>query len=1223
MKPYKKVIGLILFISVFEFILSASIFAAELVSKEYWTEVFICNQKVGYYHYKVEPGILNGEDIYNFDVRFSSMPDESGDFFKEYQTIVTDKELKLKSCDKIIKNKEEEISIKAVKENGKLSLTINRNGYVIERIIAVSEDVYSDFVLTEKIAIDKLNIGEHRFKVFDEEKLVLLEKNIKILESSEDVINGKTTRIIKTEEKDNVYKDIIVKKKIAEDGTLLTLQSDELNYLILKSAKLQAESRGKVEPLLPPRTLPFDTCFLRPEDVTYLKIEMKLERPEAIDAVFLDTRQSLSKIDDTENAYFLSLESAANDISSIPLQEVPADSLKPYLADSVYLNMNDPAIIKLATELTAENKDTISQVKNISKWIQKNIQPEITGSFLSAKESIEAQKGDCSECSILFCALARCLGIPTKMVVGVSYAFGALSGHMWNEVYVDNKWIPVDSTINQVGIDAVHIKFLETDFDYASLMLLKIQYLRSYLIREFKVAESKGTPSVKWNEIFEIPVPTLEKLPEQVMPVISPEDIKIEAPIRIVVAKLTNNTNDKELRDIEYGLCAFMKRNLMCVQKFSILSWTLDSEDTDLTKKKEEDLDALCKKCGVEFIIFGEINKNEDTINLTLKVYDSLKQEIVLLTSWNLNKEAILKCATEAVLPAAEYFNIKLSSEEIEKINSGHLPPFDALWAFSIARRIEEMESNPAASLLQLAYLQLALKIDPNFSAPYADAGELLQGAPLIGQSYYEWFNKAIMLDPYNAEIYWRFNLALIHSSEDRKQIADDAIVLLKKSLAISPGFGRSHLSLSGRYREKEMVDLALDELKKAETITPVDPYVYEMYSAFYVYNKVDYDKGITYAQKWRELDPTEVGAYYKLAECYFEKGQYEQAIAALTEAIKLEDDIKCYTLLGNSYYEMRKFEKAREVFLEALEIEPKDTYLHVQIALTYEKEKNYPKAISRCEKAIEIDPHTYNVHNLLGCIYMDVEKNYEKAIKEFELEIKYHPENSVPYVNLANAYRAVGRNEDAFKAYRKTSEPDPSKSGSYVKCNDNNYSYIVQLPPDYNEAKKWPVLFCFDPSGRGDYAAQLFSAAKDYGWVVIGVMDAQNGPWEPIKKVQRAILTDVIHRYSVDKKRLFAAGCLGGARMAYTMAYRYPKSFRGVIACGAGPGEGKVSKEVAVFHCVKKYGINYKEVKSFSEYLIANSIKSELKIFDGEYEWPPEKVIREALEWMSKEKTE
>jgi transglutaminase-like putative cysteine protease len=40
--------------------------------------------------------------------------------------------------------------------------------------------------------------------------------------------------------------------------------------------------------------------------------------------------------------------------------------------------------------------------------------------------------------------------------------------HMWTEVHVDGKWMPLDATLGQGGIGAGHIKLTDSSLDGAS-----------------------------------------------------------------------------------------------------------------------------------------------------------------------------------------------------------------------------------------------------------------------------------------------------------------------------------------------------------------------------------------------------------------------------------------------------------------------------------------------------------------------------------------------------------------------------------------------------------------------------------------------------------------------------------------------------------------------------------------------------------------------------------
>jgi transglutaminase-like putative cysteine protease len=68
-------------------------------------------------------------------------------------------------------------------------------------------------------------------------------------------------------------------------------------------------------------------------------------------------------------------------------------------------------------------------------------------------------------------ALARARGIPARVAIGLVYmareqAFGY---HMWTEVYIDHRWIPIDGTLAQGGIGADHLKIGQTSLQGASV----------------------------------------------------------------------------------------------------------------------------------------------------------------------------------------------------------------------------------------------------------------------------------------------------------------------------------------------------------------------------------------------------------------------------------------------------------------------------------------------------------------------------------------------------------------------------------------------------------------------------------------------------------------------------------------------------------------------------------------------------------------------------------
>jgi transglutaminase-like putative cysteine protease len=71
----------------------------------------------------------------------------------------------------------------------------------------------------------------------------------------------------------------------------------------------------------------------------------------------------------------------------------------------------------------------------------------------TAKQALHLKKGDCSEHSALYAAIARAANIPTIQTCGLYALDGSKltdnDGHLWNESYTkDYGWLSVDSTSN-------------------------------------------------------------------------------------------------------------------------------------------------------------------------------------------------------------------------------------------------------------------------------------------------------------------------------------------------------------------------------------------------------------------------------------------------------------------------------------------------------------------------------------------------------------------------------------------------------------------------------------------------------------------------------------------------------------------------------------------------------------------------------------------------------
>jgi len=123
---------------------------------------------------------------------------------------------------------------------------------------------------------------------------------------------------------------------------------------------------------------------------------------------------------------------------------------------------NHPKVIRLAHDAVGGAGTTSEKLSRLIKFVYDYIEDDYTANPLTVMDIIEKKKGDCSEHSKLFSAMARAIGIPCRTVGGLVYLgdeFQEFGLHAWNEVVIDGMWIPVDPTWGQILVDATHIRF--------------------------------------------------------------------------------------------------------------------------------------------------------------------------------------------------------------------------------------------------------------------------------------------------------------------------------------------------------------------------------------------------------------------------------------------------------------------------------------------------------------------------------------------------------------------------------------------------------------------------------------------------------------------------------------------------------------------------------------------------------------------------------------------
>jgi len=135
-----------------------------------------------------------------------------------------------------------------------------------------------------------------------------------------------------------------------------------------------------------------------------------------------------------------------------------------------FIESDAPEIVAEARIAAAGAREPKLQAERLVRHVHAILEKKPTVSLPSALEVLKTRVGDCNEHTALYVAMARSLGLPSRVAVGLVYLRGAFYYHAWPEVYVAEavgrgRWLPVDPTFNQFPADATHVRLARGGLD--------------------------------------------------------------------------------------------------------------------------------------------------------------------------------------------------------------------------------------------------------------------------------------------------------------------------------------------------------------------------------------------------------------------------------------------------------------------------------------------------------------------------------------------------------------------------------------------------------------------------------------------------------------------------------------------------------------------------------------------------------------------------------------
>lgn len=163
------------------------------------------------------------------------------------------------------------------------------------------------------------------------------------------------------------------------------------------------------------------------------------------------------------------------------------------------------------------------------------------------------------------------------------------------------------------------------------------------------------------------------------------------------------------------------------------------------------------------------------------------------------------------------------------------------------------------------------------------------------------------------------------------------------------------------------------------------DYWAYYFLGQFYKQNK-DYNQAISYLIKSVNAKPSFNQCYLEIAVCYFEIGNFQQAVTYLNQYLKVnQQDDFAYALRARAYANLNNNDSALSDILTAIALENSIDYRLLEGKILYNMQR-YNQAKEKLAKLID-EVQTAEVYKYLGLCQAEL-GNYKEAIDSLDKSI-------------------------------------------------------------------------------------------------------------------------------------------------------------------------------------------------------------------------------------------
>jgi tetratricopeptide (TPR) repeat protein len=289
-------------------------------------------------------------------------------------------------------------------------------------------------------------------------------------------------------------------------------------------------------------------------------------------------------------------------------------------------------------------------------------------------------------------------------------------------------------------------------------------------------------------------------------------------------------------------------------------------------------------------------------------------------------------------------------------------------------------------------------------------------------------------------------------------------LAALTKAIQEKPTMAVLYQQRAQWYLENQLPDNALTDINKAIELDDKVPAYYRTLSDVY-FSMGKSQKCRDALNKAIEINVDDTASYLKLAELEFYFQEYKKTFDLLDKTLQLDpENAKAFFIRGMAYKEMGDTAKAVRALQIAVEKDQEYYHAYMQLGLLYAQKHN-PLAVDYFNNALNLNPKSIETYYALAMYYQENEE-YNKAIETYTMLLKIDPKYKFAHFNLGyihlvylRVYDVAAKHfTDAINVDKNYAEAWYNRGYSYELLGDvmkakSDYQQAIMIKPNYQRA--------------------------------------------------------------------------------------------------------------------------------------------------------------------------